>query len=336
MRRFRAFTFFAGNRLKRKSFWAFLAIAALVGPIYVILDSQTQLDVWENRPLLSETATVEHFNTGRSATGFVGGLRDAAVQLFRMSETETPFGNYVSPVFAPGRLSRPRKQWPSSILPLAASSTLFDFHRHILPILMLVIGILALPSRQRMSVLSRLLPCGRLGFFLMIVGSLVTHVALLVLLSDAFTAAALAITQGLPCATATSIARYSGMVFIYAMAFAFLGLVVGGVMRSRTIALMIGLALVIGVLPFASLAHARWYSVFLQWASAPSASAAMENPLLKLGMSLLMPPQWALNGLPLQMQWGTSTVSWGALSLFMTFWLCIAWIAFPRLAKDVS
>ncbi len=343
MRQLVAFLYLAGEELKAAPFWIFLIAVALIGPAFVMTDSSTARDVWENRPLLSEPAAVEHFNTGASATGFLGGDRDAAVLLFRTPETEIPSGNDVSPIFAPGWRTQPLRLTSYSSQALAAPSSLLDFHRRILPILMILIGILALPSHSKRSVRHRLAPCGQLGNYLMIAGVLGARVALVAAVSCVFTGVSLAITDGLSTATATFTVSYFAAVAVYGLAFAFLGLAIRSVIRNLNMALMAGLACGIGVLPLVFAAQTSIYRAFF-WTSSATASAAMQNPIIIIGNSLLNSPGAVLEKLTATQQRavlgiagntvGSSVLDWSALALFLTFWIVIAWIAFSRFPKD--
>ena len=322
MRRVRAFLFLAEEQLKRKSFWVFLIVIVLIGPVFVVLNSETNLAERELRPLLSESATVDHFKIGRSTLR--GIYNKESIMLFRSPNSESAPDYPVSPAFV---------------------RNLSGFYRTLLPILMTVAGVLAFPSRRRLAAIRIVSPCGRWGCFLMIAGVLTLQVVLLGVLAGVSAALALALTKELASGTIWFVGQYYGAVIVYTLGFALVGFVIAELIRNRTVALLIGLVLVIGILPFISLGQGKLYTASLQWYSA---SGATGNPLLlAAGISALTPPEAALDRLLWKTQLARSPddsrdtplqrmLNWGSLAMFMGFWLAIIWFTFPHIPRKVS
>ncbi len=351
MRRVRAFLFLAETLLKQKSFLVFLVIIVLIGPVFVVLHSGTDLAEREMRPLLSESATVDHFKIGRGTP--MAYANEETLLLFRSPDSESAPDFPISPAFvASQQLLSPASRIGHSTWSFPINGSLSDVYRNLLPILMIVAGIMAFPSRRKLALLRVLLPNGRWSCFLMIAGVLTLQIILIGLLSGASTGLALALTQGAASGTIWFIGQYYGAIIVYALGFALIGFVIAELVRNRTVALLIGLVFAIGILPFASLSQAKLYIASLQWYSAPSVSGATGNPLLLVGISVLAPPETALDGLVWKIQSLGSGVedpygrdahlryqralNWGSLAAFMGFWFAISWCAFPRSDRTAS
>jgi hypothetical protein len=98
MRRVRAFLFLAETLLKQKSFLVFLVIIVLIGPVFVVLHSGTDLAEREMRPLLSESATVDHFKIGRGTP--MAYANEETLLLFRSPDSESAPDFPLSPALA--------------------------------------------------------------------------------------------------------------------------------------------------------------------------------------------------------------------------------------------
>ena len=350
MRRFRAFLVLAGQQLKQPWFWVFLILFVLLGPAFVLLHSGTDLAERELRPLLSESATIDHFNTGAAATGYIGGFQDSPIELFRTPNSESAPSLPISPVFVS------RWRWMPTSLRTAPSTwsfpiigSLSNVYRNFLPFLMIVAGIMAFPSRRKLTVLRTLLPCDRWGCFLMITGALALQIAVLGVLAGASTGLALALAQGSSSGTIWFVGQYYGTIIVYALGFGLLGIVVAEFVRNRPIALLIGLVLIVGVWEYASPIPTTLYASLVHAVTGKALHEVGQNLILQDIVFLLRPPQFAFDSNRLSIVTLASEVedpyitrsnlrrglrlSWGALVAFASIWFVIGWFVFPRTVR---
>ena len=340
MRPLRAFLFLVGAQLKQKSFWAFVIVFVLIGPVFVVLHSQKELDTRERRPLLSEKATVDHFDTSTYALATYGN-KDTML-LFRSPASESILQAIISPALSTGlqlmpASSRTGYSWWS----FTANGSLSDFHRLLLPVFMALAGVLILPSRSRLAALRVLLPTGSWGCFLMVSGVLMLQIFLLGVMSGLATGLALILTQSAAPVTFVFIAGYFGGVVICGIGFAMIGLAAAGLIRNRSLALLIVLVLVIGVSPFVSLAQNRLFAAAARWSPEISAVFLSPSPTLLYWVtsSILVPPQTTLFWLSQIGQQMTFEISpmlilaqlWARLLVFAGFWFVMAWVRFSRM-----
>ncbi|MCK5586930.1 hypothetical protein KAJ02_12735 [Candidatus Bipolaricaulota bacterium] len=353
MRRFRAFAVLAEGQLKQKSFWIFLIMVVLIGPVFVVLHSETNLSEREMRPLLSESATIDHFDIGVSATGYIGRFRKSAILLFRNPDSESAPEFPISPAFVAGRrLLPPVSRTVHSTWSFPLTGSLSDFYRNLLPILMTVAGILAFPSRRRLALLRVLLPCGRWGCFLMMAAVLVLQITMIGILAGASTGLALGLTQGPASGTSWFVSEYFAAIIVYGIGFALLGFVVVELVRNRAVALLIGLILLVGVWEYAAPMSAKLYTSLVQSVTGKTLLEPGQNPVFGYIGFLLLPPQNTFDSIGLTIQKLTSGVEdpytprstvlrelaqlWARLVAFAGFWFAIGWIAFPRSARMIS
>jgi len=350
MRRFRAFLGFAGQHLRQPGFWIFLIAIVLIGPIFVLLHSETNLAEREMRPLLSESSSVEHFNT-KMFTPWTYANKEA-VLLFREPGSESSPEHPISPVFLAGWRLLPPVDWSRrSTWSLPLNGSLSDFYRWLFPILTTVAGILVFPSRRRFSVLRTLLPCGRWGCFFMIAGVLVLQIVLLGTLSGASTWLALILTQGAS-GTTWFVVEYFAVIIVYGLGFALLGIVVAELVRSRVIALLVGLVLVVVVWPFFSIGQTSLYVAVSQWSGTIADPEPYQYPVHWITSILLVPPEstFELLGITIERLASGyedpyvthSNIRLGAALLgarlvaFAGFWFAIGWVAFPRTVRMMA
>jgi hypothetical protein len=347
LRFFRAFLTLLEERLKLRSFIVFAVLAALVGPVFVVLNSETNLDSRESRPLLSEGASVNHFNIqgyGRALPG-----SESAILLFRDTPTELAPGFPISPAFVTtGRLNPLSTLFKSASWSTSTRGNIPQFYLVLFPLLMVVMGIVALPSRRKLALLRIALPWGRWGSFILTAGVLVFQVSLLVIASGATTCLCLIATQGGTLASAGFVATYFAAILVYGLGFALLGFVLSELIRNRPIALLVGLVLIIVVWEFVSPLPARGYSSLIESVTG-SPPYKSQNFAITFVQQLLVSPRYALQVVTASAQTLSTKVddphpsrealqgflgqSFIGLSLFACFWLYVSWIAFPRTAR---
>ena len=348
MRRFRAFLFLAETLLKQKAFWVFLVAIVLIGPVFVVLHSETNVAEREMRPLLSERVSVDHFKIGRTTS--LGFANKESILLFRTPNTESAPSFPISPVFVsrwrwmPTSLRTDPSSWSFPII-----GSLSNAYRNFLPLLMIVAGIMAFPSRRKLAVLRTLLPCDRWSCFLMITGVLALQVVLLGVLAGASTGLALALTPGSASGTTWFIGQYYGTIIVYALGFGLLGIVLAEFVRNRPIALLIGLVLIVGVWEYASPIPTTLYASLVHTVTGKTLHEAGQNPILQDIAFLLWPPQSAFDSSRLSIMMLVSEVedpyvtrsdlgrglllALGALAAFASIWFVIGWLVFPRTAR---
>lgn len=344
MKFFQAFFALLENRLKRRSFVVFIVLTALVGPMFVILNSVTDLEDRQSRPMLSQSATVNHFNRQVRGMGLPGS--ESAVLLFRDGTAEPAPEFAISTAFITDRR-------------LDASSTLFkrvpwstsdrgsvvNFYRVLFPLLMVVMGIVALPSRRKLALLHIVTPWGRWGCFILIAGVLVIQVSLLIIASGAATGLSLIATQAGTLASAGFVATTFAAILIYGLGFALLGFVLSELIRNRPIAMLVGLVLIIGVWEFVSPLPAQGYASLIESITG-SLPYQSQDSTVKLVDQLLQSPLYALTHVAGIAEGLSSTgddpyrsqrdlqesliIPFIGLALFSCFWLYVSWIAFPR------
>ncbi|MBU1050694.1 hypothetical protein KKG90_11800 [Candidatus Bipolaricaulota bacterium] len=347
LRFFRAFLVLLEERLKLRSFIVFTVLAALVGPVFVVLNSVTNLESRESRPLLSEKASVNHFNIqgyGRALPGSEG-----AILLFRESPTERAPEFPISPAFITnGRLNASSTLFTSPPWSTSSRGNIADFYQVLFPLLMVVMGIVALPSRRKLALLHIALPWGRWGCFILTAGVLVFQVSLLVVASGSTTGLSLIATQGGTLASAGFVATYFTAILVYGLGFALLGFVLSEFIRNRPIALLVGLVLIIGIWVFVSPLPARGYASLIKSITG-SLPYQSQDFAIKLAWQLLQSPFYAVTNVARSAETLAAKVddpyrsradlhralglSFIGLGLFACFWLIVGWIGFPRTAR---
>jgi len=347
MRRVRAFLFLAETLLKQKSFLVFLIVIVLIGPVFVVLNSETNLESRESRPLLSEKVSVNHFNIqgyGRALPG-----SEAAILLFRDTPAELAPEFPLSPAFVTtGRLNPLSALFVSPPWSTSGRGNIAQFYQVLFPLLMVVMGIVALPSRRKLTRLHIALPWGRWGCFILTAGVLVFQVSLLVIASGATTWLSLIATHGGTLASAAFVATYFAAILIYGLGFALLGFVLSELIRNRPIALLVGLVLIIGVWEFVSPLPARGYSSLIESVTGSPPYKSQDFAITFVGQ-LLFSPGYALQAVTASAQTLSTKVddpypsrevlqgllgqSFIGLTLFACFWLFVSWVAFPRTAR---
>ncbi len=333
--------------LTRGPLWWFLLAVALVGPCFVVFHVVTDRTTWEPKPILSEPASIEHFDTSMSLLSYLNG---EAVGLFQSpqveSSTDLPFPRAFligwALVPASNRLDVGTSTWS---LPNVGSA--LDFYRLIFPILMAIAGVLALPSRRRLSLLRTVVPSGRWGCFLLFSGRLLLEVALLGAITAVLLGAAMSLI-GQPASGAWLFGlRYGALLTVYGAGFALFGLTVAQVVRRRSIALLVAAALLIGVAPFVSIGQSHLQDALVDAFPAIVSSQPSESPpaVSWITSSVLVPPQDTLYQLA-QRTWIEVPESWQAgiarfampslaslwvrLIWFVAFWWLIGWAVTPR------
>jgi len=344
LRFFRAFLTLLEERLKLRSFIVFIVLAALVGPVFVVLNSEINLESRESRPLLSEKAAVRHFNTQRTLPG-----TESALLLFRDTPAELAPEFPISPAFVTaGRLDPLSTLTMSPPWSTSSRGNISQFYQVLFPLLMVVMGIVALPSRRKLARLHIALPWGRWGCFILTAGVLVFQVSLLVVASWVTTGLSLIATQGGTLASAGFVATYFAAILIYGLGFALLGFVLSELIRNHPIALLVGLVLIIGVWEFASPLPARGYSSLIESVTGSPPYKSQDFAIAFVGQ-LLFSPGYAVQVVTASARTLSTKVddpypsrealqgllgqSFIGLALFACFWLYVSWIAFPRTAR---
>jgi hypothetical protein len=354
MRRLRAFRALAGIELTRGWFWVFLSLTALVGPAFVLLHARTEQATWEMRPLLSESATVDHFNTrGHSPTARAD---EGGILLFRTpswgSSIQAPFSSAFRPGWhldpAPDR--RTTAGWTGSLGSLSTHAGASDFHQLVLPVLMLVAGVLSFPSRRELTALRIILPAGRWGCFAMLSGVLAFQVLLLSAASGIGTVVTMLAISGPDWKTLAFCTAYFGAVFVYGLGFALLGLVIAELARRRSLALLLGLAFIVGVHPLTAYVQARLFVVGSQVQQLSQLDRIAPDSLLAWIANVYAPLSWTFERLYLGTQQLISGLHadvfvtvpaghdlmmwWCSLAVFAGSWFALGWLCFPRSAGD--
>ncbi len=325
----------------RRSFWGFAGIAFLLSFAFVLLHVLTDQSTYELRPILSEPATVTHFNT-RHLSSWING---EAVGLFRTPNVEhadesslVPIFRYVS--FCPLRPFRSGTTTWATLL----HGNLFEVHRLLLPVLMAVVGVLAALSARRSDLLRTVMPCGRWGCYGLAVAVLAARVALL---SLAAAAGVLVLSPWLDGSTVPSLGfvlGYCGAVFAYGLGFALFGFTLAETVRDRRWAALAAVALLLVVAPWVALAQGRIDAWISQASRGLSALQSPGHPLVWVRSAILTPPRTTfarITYLMLADAAGTSTTAvastyarLGVQFLFpIALWLALGGVAFSRLVR---
>jgi len=348
MRRLRAFFALVESELKQPWLWVFLILIVLIGPTFVVLQSETDLPEREQRPLLSDSAMLDHFDKRvRKTTTYIS---DSPIMLFRDPVSQPAPGFPTSGVFAVSWQLLPMSNLSSyTKWSFPWKGSLVDANRDLLPILMIVIGILSFPARRRLNVLRIAAPCGRWGCFAMIVGFVCVQAVLVVLFSCVFTGLALMFTQAYATGMTGFITIYFSMTLLYGLGFALLGLLIAEVVQNRSVSLLIGLVVVIGVWEFASPMPVRFFRFAIQSVTGLSISAPLQHPAVRYLHALLQPSEMQFESARLMLQQLASDSDvWivtradlhrglilpgAGLAGFAGFWVALGWLAFPRIVR---
>jgi len=344
MRLLHAFIGLAKSDAYRRSFWRWTAIVFLMAFVFVFFRAVTERPVYELRPILSERATVTHFNTRHLSSRIDG----EAVQLLRTSNEKLPDASLLVPIFQV-RGSSPLRPLGSVTDTWATllCGNLFEVHRLLLPVLMAIVGVLAAPSARRSDLLCTVMPCGRWGCYGLAVAVLAVRVALLSLATAVGVLVLLPWLRGSALASLGFVLAYCCAVFAYGLSFALFGFTLAEIVRDRRMAALIALALLVVVAPWVALAQGRLNVWIAQATSGFPALQSPSHPLVWVRSAILTPLKTTFEWIPLVMladAAGTSATTaastYGRLGvqfLFpIGFWLALGGAAFSRSVRRRS
>jgi len=343
-----------GHALRQPWLWVLAAALALAGPVYVLAPSTHNTDTTTLLPLISERATIEHFDTsygGRAARD------DAPMLLFRSPASEPAVHDPLVSVFSRYRISPVMSEGALFLYPYtgrgfslsqvgfdATRGNLLSLHMLIAPLFAAILGMLALPDRRRLTALQMVSPLGRERTFLAITAGLAIQLMLLALIVAGALLPTLLLgeTSGHVLAF---VGQYACLLLLYTLPFAAAGLALSGLIRRSELGLLAGGALVLLILPAFSYlvqllalripewatesAVVRWLLGAIRFPSAmlfPSGVFALLVQLVGPGRVLGQTSVPALSIVSQLLQLALSTV----------LWILVAWAAFPRWRRSRS
>jgi hypothetical protein len=340
MRLLHAFIGLTKSDACRRSFWRLAAVVFLMAFAFVFFRVVTERPVYELRPILSERATVTHFNTRHSSSLIDG----EAVQLFRTPDEEFPDESLLVSIFKVTGSSplRPLGSGTATWATLLRGN-LSEVHRLLLPILMAIVGVLAAPSARRSDLLRTVMPCGRWGCYGLTIAALAVRVALLSLAAAVGVLVVLPWLRGSALASLGFVLGYCGAVFAYGLGFALFGFTLAEIVRDRRWAALTALALLLVVAPWVALAQVRLDAWIAQTTSGFPALQSPSHPLYWVRSVILTPlrttfariPRWMLaDAAGTFVITGASMPSYAQLGVQLlfpiAFWLALGGAAFSR------
>lgn len=324
----------------RRSYWGMTIIVFLMAFVFVLFHVVTDRPAHELRPILSERATVTHFDTRHPSLRIDG----EAVQLFRTPNEELPDASSLVPMF--------QVSGSSPLRPLGSGTTtwatllrgnLFEVHRLLLPILIAIVGVLAAPSARRSDLFRTVMPCGRWGCYGLLITLLALRVALLSLAVGVGIFVLAPWLQSDAVASLVFVLGYCGAVFAYGLGFALFGFALAEIVRDRRMAALIAVALLLVVAPWVALAQSYINAWIAQATSGFPALQSPSHPLVWVRSAILSPPKttfaWITHLLLRQARAAsivttssTPTIVRCVVQLLfpIVFWLVLGGVAFSR------
>jgi len=324
----------------RRSFWGLTIVTFLMAFVFVLLHVLTDQSAVELRPILSERATVTHFDTRHA----IWGIEDGIAELFRTPDAELSDESPLSSIFGFERAShlQPFRSgnatWVKSI-----RGNLFEVHRMLLPLLMTIIGVLAAPSARRSALLRTMMPCGRWGGYGLVIVALATRVALLSLAAAVGALILLPWLRESAVASLGFLSGYCGAIFAYGFGFALFGFTVGGIVRDRRLGALVAIAALLVVAPWVALAQGRIDAWISQAASGFLALQSPSHPLYWVRKAILIPTETTFGWITQvmlartmegQVASGLQAVAtghlWFRFALFIGWWAVLGGAVFPH------
>lgn len=345
MKAFRTFRWLIGQSVKSLWFWGLVLLAAFSGPLLITTAPVNRTtEAASLLPVLSEQATVSHFDTSRQFRSPIG---DAPILRFRTSATERDPAIPLSPALSYRTLSSTNSMGAYFLRDRGFDLTrgsLLSLHQAILPIVSAALGVLSLLGRRQRATLQTVAPCGRGMLFGMIAGSLVLELAMVSLAIGLGLGGSLAVVNGATAEAFRFAGSYSVLVFFYALVFTGVGMAIGGLIRSQSAALLIAAASLFGICPLLERVRSVLHGILPQW--------LLDNPVSAWAVaSLLNPPQAtfdrAVYGLLQRAAAISGTEAQAAsavhsladllprLGVIAVLWWLVAWGTFPRFDSRV-